>query len=64
MGLARTALRGLGMTALPIAIVSHPIGGLKLEDVLEKGDIIIEDVIRALTKKSENENRMAKATND
>jgi len=52
------------MTALPIAIVSHPIGGLKLEDVLEKGDIIIEDVIRALKKKSENENRMAKATND
>ena len=42
------------MTTLPIAVVSHPIGGLKLEEVLEKGDMIIDDVIRALTKKPEN----------
>jgi hypothetical protein len=38
------------MTDLPIAIVSHPIGGLRPEEVLQKGDLIIEEVIRALTK--------------
>jgi len=38
------------MTDLPVAIVSHPIGGLPPREVEEKGDLIIEDVIRALTK--------------
>jgi hypothetical protein len=45
----------MGMTALPLAIVPHPIAGLRPEDVREKTDMIIEDVIRALTKQCEKE---------
>ena len=36
------------MPTLPLVIVSHPIGGLKLEEVEGKADVIVEDIIARL----------------
>jgi len=37
------------MPELPLVIVSHPIGGLKKEEVIAKADQIIEKIISSLT---------------
>lgn len=38
-----------GMPELPLVIVSHPIGGIKKEDLISKADEIIEQIISSLT---------------
>ena len=43
-----------GMPELPLVIVSHPIGGLKKEEVVAKADQIIEKIISSLTTTREN----------
>ena len=40
--------RALGMPDLPVAITSHPIGGLKADAVQEKADALLESVVSGL----------------
>jgi len=46
--LARTTAAAMGMSNLPLIIVSHPIGGINPEDVQVKADTIIEKIIDRL----------------
>jgi hypothetical protein len=41
-------MESLSMPSLPLVIVSHPIGGLKPEEVTEKADGVVEDIIAHL----------------
>ena len=41
--------QALGMVALPIVTVSHPVGGLKPEAIQTKADTVVEMVIQAAT---------------
>ena len=50
VGLAREESRNLGMPDLPIAIVEHPIGGLKPDQVTQRAQAALEPVISALTR--------------
>ena len=50
--LAETERRALGMPDLPMAIVPHPIGGMKSEDVQAKADEVLDIVVAALTSRS------------
>ena len=59
--MAETARRGLGMPTLPLVIVSHPIGGLKMDEVLNKADDIIDEIVPALTKSSEKKTPVSAA---
>lgn len=36
------------MPGIPLAIVSHPVGGLQAEEVIEKANNIIEKIIEGL----------------
>jgi hypothetical protein len=45
----------MGMTGLPLAIVPHPIAELKPDEVRERGDRIIDDIVQALTKPPERQ---------
>jgi hypothetical protein len=40
--------KNLGGADIPIITVPHPIGGLKIEEVKMKGDIIIEKLVKTL----------------
>lgn len=40
--------KALQMSHLPIAILSHPLGGLKSEEVAEKTKLIFKDILRIL----------------
>jgi hypothetical protein len=46
--LVETTARNLGIQELPVAVVAHPLGGLKREEVIRKADNIVEDVISKL----------------
>ena len=50
--LAETERRALGMPDLPMAIVPHPIGGMKSKDVQAKADGVLDVVVAALTARS------------
>jgi hypothetical protein len=39
----------LGMPALPIALISHPLGGQKTEAVRQKAEAVLEQVVSILT---------------
>jgi hypothetical protein len=43
-----TTARNLGIQELPVAVVAHPIGGLKEEEVIRKADTIVEDLVSEL----------------
>ncbi len=47
--LGETERRALGMPELPMAITSHPIGGVKADAVQSKADDLLETVISGLT---------------
>ena len=49
IGLAREESRALGMPELPIAIIKHPLGGLKGEQVSQRSREALEQVIVGLT---------------
>ncbi len=38
-------MKSLGMVNLPLVIVSHPIGGLSPNEVKEKANSVIEDIV-------------------
>ena len=50
IGLAREESRNLGMPELPIAIIPHPLGGLKPEEVKLRAQQALEQVVVGLTR--------------
>ena len=41
--------RSLGMPELTMAIAAHPLGGLRAEQLLDKADGLMEQVVQGLT---------------
>jgi hypothetical protein len=48
--LARLEARNRGLTDLPLALIPHPLGGIREEEVVKKADLAIGAVLRAVTK--------------
>jgi len=48
--LARLEARNRGLDTLPLALVPHPLGGLREEEVVRKADLALESVLKALLK--------------
>ena len=47
--LATLEARNRGLADLPLALISHPLGGIHEEEVVKKADLAIETVVRAVT---------------
>ncbi|HEV8438025.1 MAG TPA: hypothetical protein VGT40_08025 [Methylomirabilota bacterium] len=47
--LARLESRNRGLEGLPLALVSHPLGGIHEDEVVRKADLAIESVVKAVT---------------
>ena len=50
IGLAREESRNLGMPDLPIAVIQHPLGGLKSDQVAQRSQEALEQVVLGLTR--------------
>ena len=48
--LAHLEAKNRGIEALPLALVPHPLGGIRDDEVLKKADLAIEAVLKALTR--------------
>ena len=48
--LARLEAKNRGIADLPLALVPHPLGGIKEDDVVRKADLVIEAVLKAVTR--------------
>ena len=48
--LARLEAKNRGIADLPLALVPHPLGGIKEDEVVRKADLALESVLKALTR--------------
>ena len=48
--LATLEARNRGLADLPLALIPHPLGGIREEEVVRKADLAIDIVVRAVTK--------------
>jgi hypothetical protein len=48
--LARLEARNRGMADLPLALIPHPLGGIREEEVIKKADLVIDVVVKAVTR--------------
>ena len=48
--LAKLEAKNRGMADLPLALVPHPLGGIPEDEAIKKADLVIDEVVRALTK--------------
>ena len=48
--LAKLEAKNRGMADLPLALVPHPLGGIPEDEAIKKADLVIDDVLKALTK--------------
>ena len=48
--LAKLEARNRGLADLPLALIPHPLGGIREEEVVKKADLAVEVVVRAVTK--------------
>ena len=48
--LATLEARNRGLADLPLALIPHPLGGIREEEVVRKADLAIDLVVRAVTK--------------
>jgi hypothetical protein len=46
--LARLEATNRGMAELPLALVPHPLGGIREDEVVGKADLALESVLKAL----------------
>ena len=46
--LARLEAKNRGIAELPLALVPHPLGGIKEDEVVRKADLVIETVLKAV----------------
>lgn len=47
--LAHLEAKNRGIEALPLALVPHPLGGIHEDEVVQKADLAIEAVLKAVT---------------
>jgi hypothetical protein len=48
--LATLEARNRGLADLPLALIPHPLGGIREEEVVRKAELVIEAVVSAVTK--------------
>ena len=48
--LAKLEARNRGLAELPLALIPHPLGGIREEEVIKKADLAIDTVVRAVTR--------------
>ena len=48
--LARLEAKNRGIADLPLALVPHPLGGIKEDEVVRKADLVVEAVLKAVTR--------------
>jgi hypothetical protein len=48
--LARLEAKNRGIADLPLALVPHPLGGIKENEVVRKAELVIEAVLKAVTR--------------
>ena len=48
--LDRLEAKNRGLADLPLALIPHPLGGIREEEVVKKADLAIDVVVRAVTK--------------
>ena len=48
--LARLEAKNRGIAGLPLALVPHPLGGIRDDEVLKKADLAIDAVLKAVTR--------------
>ena len=46
--LARLEAKNRGLEGLPLALVPHPLGGIREDEVMRRADLAIESVVKAL----------------
>jgi len=49
--LAKLEARNRGLAELPLALIPHPLGGIREEEVIKKADLAIDLVVHAVTKR-------------
>ena len=49
--LAKLEAKNRGMADLPLALIPHPLGGIREDEVLKKAELVIDVVVKALTLK-------------
>jgi len=49
--LAKMEAKNRGMADLPLALIPHPLGGIREDEVLKKAELVIDVVVQALTVK-------------
>ena len=47
--LAKLEARNRGMADLPLALIPHPLGGIREDEVLKKAELVVDVVVKALT---------------
>jgi hypothetical protein len=47
--LAKLEAKNRGLEGLPLALIPHPLGGIREDEVRKKADLAIESVLKALT---------------
>jgi len=48
--LAKLEAKNRGLADLPLALIPHPLGGIREEEVVKKADLAVDAVVRAVTK--------------
>jgi hypothetical protein len=48
--LARLESKNRGLEDLPLALIPHPLGGIREEEVVRKADLAVDVVVAAVTK--------------
>jgi hypothetical protein len=48
--LARLEAKNRGIETLPLALVPHPLGGIREDEVAKKADFAVDAVVKALTR--------------
>jgi hypothetical protein len=47
--LAKLEAKNRGLADLPLALIPHPLGGIREEEVVKKADLAVDVVVRAVT---------------
>jgi len=48
--LAKLEAKNRGLADLPLALIPHPLGGIREEEVVKQADLAVDVVVRAVTK--------------
>jgi hypothetical protein len=48
--LAKLEARNRGLADLPLALIPHPLGGIREDEVLKKAELAVETVRKAVTR--------------